>query len=368
MIHREIRVSLGERSYPIYVGTNILANFAPTCQQHEIPKRVIIITDTNVARHYLKPIESNLFHFQFEISSLVIPPGERQKSFARANKIFTELLQRGVGRKSAIVALGGGVIGDLAGFVAATYQRGVPYIQVPTTLLSQVDSSVGGKVAVNHPLGKNMIGAFYQPKFVWVDVECLQTLPEREVTCGLGEIIKYGIIRDAELFRYIETNLTEILKLDHEAIMHVQARCCEIKSQLVSQDEREAGVRVILNFGHTVGHALEAAGEYRALKHGEAVLLGMVAESHIARSMELIDSATYQRIEELIRRVPFKCRIDSLKASNVLQAMNRDKKAVGGKKRFVLPTRIGEVRVVENVGVRLVQGSLKLIMKMWGKK
>jgi 3-dehydroquinate synthase len=368
VLHRQIVVPLGERTYPIYVGTKMTASFAPTCQQHQIAQSVIIITDTNVAKHYLKPLERNLLHYKFHVTSIVIPPGERQKSFARANRILTAMLEEGIGRKSAVIALGGGVIGDLAGFVAAVYHRGIPFIQVPTTLLSQVDSSVGGKVAVNHPLGKNMIGAFYQPTFVWTDVDCLKTLPDREISCGLGEIVKYGVIWDAELFSYLEEHLDNILRLDREAVIHVQARCCEIKSHIVAQDERETGLRTVLNFGHTIGHALEAAGQYRVLKHGEAVLLGMMAESFIAREQGMIDAHTYQRIEQLIRRIPLFSKHSSLKPTSILKAMSRDKKSVGGKKRFVLPTRIGEVKVVEEVEPRLIQKSLKLILASGRRK
>jgi 3-dehydroquinate synthase len=367
VLHRQIVVPLGERTYPIYVGTEMSASFAPTCQNHQIAQTVVIITDTNVAQYYLKPLKRHLLQHQFHVTSIVIPPGERQKSLARANRIFTTMLENGIGRKSAVIALGGGVIGDLAGFVAAVYHRGLQFVQVPTTLLSQVDSSVGGKVAVNHPLGKNMIGAFYQPTFVWTDVSYLSTLPDREISCGLGEVVKYGVIWDAELFSYLEEHLDDILHLDRQAVMHVQARCCEIKSHIVAQDERETGLRMILNFGHTIGHALEAAGEYRVLKHGEAVLLGMIAESFIAREQGLIDDQTYRRIEHLIRRIPLSCKLASLKPASILKAMSRDKKFVSGKKRLVLPTRIGEVRVVEEVEPRYIQESLRLILARRGR-
>ena len=359
MIQRQIDVALGERSYPIYVGTSMTTSFAPTCQQHGVPKRIVIITDTNIAPHYLKPLQQHLRHFQFDVSSIVIPPGERQKSLQRANAIFTELLKSNVGRKSALVALGGGVIGDLVGFVAAAYHRGVTYIQAPTTLLSQVDSSVGGKVAVNHPLGKNMIGAFYQPKFVWIDIDCLRTLPPREIVCGLGEIVKYGVILDAELFAYIETNLDRILQLDNEAVMHVQGRCCEMKAHITSEDERETGIRVILNYGHTVGHALEAAGNFTTVKHGEAVLMGMIAETYIARQMGMVSPEVHERIVALIRRIPLRVRKGSLTLARVLQAMKHDKKTVDGKKRFVLPVRLGEVQIVDTVEPSLINASLR---------
>ncbi|MBI4428511.1 MAG: 3-dehydroquinate synthase [Ignavibacteriales bacterium] len=361
MISRQVEVSLGERSYPIYVGSDMVSSFAATCDHHGLPKHVALVTDSTVSKLYLKPLEKNLRHFGYQTMAIVFPPGEQQKSLSRANTIFSAMLKSGLGRKSAVIALGGGVIGDLAGFVAATYKRGVPLVQVPTTLLSQVDSSIGGKTAVNHPLGKNMIGAFYQPKFVWADIECLKTLPLREIVCGLGEIIKYGIISDAELFSYLEKNLDQILNLKPESVLHVQATCSAIKAGLVSQDERESGVRVILNFGHTVGHALEAAGKYKVLKHGEAVLLGMMAESYIARELAMIDRDVYAKIVNLIRRVPLKVHVKVLRSKKILEAMGRDKKSVGGKRRFVLPTRIGHVKVVEVQDQQVIRGSLDMV-------
>ena len=367
MIQRQIDVALGERSYPIYFGTDLNALFAPTCQQHGIPRRIVILTDSNVAHYYLEPLEKNLRHFKFNVSSIVIPPGEHQKSLHRANAFYTELLKQNVSRKSAIVALGGGVIGDLAGFVAATYQRGLILVQVPTTLLAQVDSSVGGKVAVNHPLGKNMIGAFYQPKFVWVDGETLRTLPPREVLCGLAEVIKYGVVFDAEFFAYLETNLENILKLEPASVMHVQARCCELKAHVVAEDEREQGLRMVLNYGHTIGHALEAAGNYRILKHGEAVLLGMIAESFIAREMGLLSADAHERIVQYGRRVPMKFGKLSITPAKILKAMSHDKKSVDGKTRFVLPIRLGEVQVVEEVQTALIQSSIRYLYGLVGK-
>ncbi len=362
-VKQQIEVSLGDRSYPIYVGSGLVSSFAATCQNHGIRPSVVLLTDSTVARWYLKPIEKNLMHFGFQVLPIIIPPGEKQKSLARANNVFTSMLKAGVGRASALIALGGGVVGDLGGFIAATYHRGIDLVQVPTTLLSQVDSSIGGKTAVNHALGKNMIGAFYQPKFVWTDMDCLKTLPEREIVCGLGEIIKYGVIADEKFFSYLESHLTGVLRLDRDEVRHVQATCSAIKAGLVSRDEKESGIRVILNFGHTIGHALEAAGHFNVLKHGEAVLLGMVAESYIAKELGMISNEIHERIVNLVRRVPLKARLDALSRSKIQSAMSHDKKSVGGKKRFVLPTRIGEVKVVENVEPKLISESLQLIFK-----
>ncbi len=364
MIHKEIRVELGKRSYPVYVGSGILPSLAQVCGKHEIPKRIVIITDSTVAAWYLKPLERQLNQSGLDVTSVVIPPGERQKSLSNANKIFTTMLSGGVGRKSAVLALGGGVIGDLSGFVAATYHRGIPLIQVPTTLLSQVDSSVGGKTAVNHPLGKNMIGAFHQPVFVWTDIDVLKTLPFREVLCGFGEIIKYGVILDDSLFSYLEANLHHVLALEADAVLHVQERCCSLKAGLVSQDERETGKRIILNYGHTIGHALEAAGKYRVLKHGEAVLLGMIAESFLARELGLLSHEIDSKIIALITRLPLSYKKQALRIPAIVKAMSRDKKTVSGKKRFVLPTQIGSTTVVEDVPEVMIRASLQHMFRM----
>jgi 3-dehydroquinate synthase len=271
------------------------------------------------------------------------------------------MLKKRIPRTSTIIALGGGVIGDLVGFVAATYQRGIRLVQVPTTLLAQVDSSIGGKVGVNHPLGKNMIGAFHQPAFVWMDTDYLKTLPDREIICGIGEVVKYGIIRDAELFEFLELHLEEILRLDIESIMHVQAQCAAIKAEIVSLDEKESGVRIVLNCGHTIGHGLESAGHYKLLKHGEAILLGMIAESYIAKEMSLLTPDAYERIVSLVRRVPLKAKLTSLKMTDIINAMSRDKKRVAKKIRFVFPIKIGEVKVVDDVDPKLIQSAVKEI-------
>jgi 3-dehydroquinate synthase len=362
MIQRQIDVALGERSYSIYLGADMVSPFAPMCRQHGISDSIVIITDRNVALHHLQPLLRNLLHHKFQPATIVIPSGENQKNLQCANKIFTELLKKKVPRNSTVIALGGGVIGDLAGFVAATYQRGIKLVQVPTTLLAQVDSSIGGKVGVNHPLGKNMIGAFHQPVFVWMDTNYLKTLPLREVHCGLGEVLKYGIIRDAELFVFLESHLEKVLRLDPEAIMYTQAKCAAIKTEVVSQDEIESGIRIILNCGHTIGHGLELAGHYKMLKHGEAVLLGIIAESLIAKEMKLLDAGSYERIVALIRRIPAKAKLSSLKIADVVSAMGRDKKHIGTKLRFVLPIKIGEVKVVDDVTPHLIQKVVKKIL------
>jgi 3-dehydroquinate synthase len=363
MIHRQIDVALGERSYPIYAGMNMVSSFAAMCRQRGISNSLAIITDRNIALYHLQPLLRNLLHHKFQPITIILPSGEHQKNLHCANTIFTEMLKKKISRNSAIIAFGGGVIGDLAGFVAATYQRGIKIVQVPTTLLAQVDSSIGGKVGVNHPLGKNMIGAFHQPTFVWMDTEYLKTLPPREIICGLGEVLKYGIIRDVELFEFLESQLEKILRLNAEAINYVQSQCASIKAEIVSQDEKESGIRINLNCGHTIGHGLEFAGHYKLMKHGEAVLLGMIAESFIAKEMKLLDADSYKRIVALIHRVLAKTKRSPLKITDIVNAIGGDKKHVGTKLRFVLPIRIGEVKVVNTVPPKLIQKAVKEILK-----
>ena len=363
MIQRQIDVELGKRSYPIYAGADMVSSFAPMCRQHGISDSLVIITDRNVASQHLRPLQQNLLHYKFQPTTILIPPGENQKNLHRANTIFTELLKKRIPRNSAVIAFGGGVVGDLAGFIAATYQRGVRLVQVPTTLLAQVDSSIGGKVGVNHPLGKNMIGAFHQPAFVWMDIDILKTLPPRELVCGFGEIFKYGVIRDAELFGFLETNIEKILRCDSESIKYVQSKCASIKAEVVSRDEKESGIRIILNCGHTIGHGLEFAGHYKLLKHGEAILLGMIAESFIAKEMKLLDADSYERIVSLVGRVSIKTNLSSLNIADIISAIGRDKKHVGARLRFVLPIKIGEVKVVDDVSPKLIQKAVKEILK-----
>lgn len=339
-----MRVSLGRRSYPIAIGIGLLQRSGAMLKNHVRSKNVVIITDSHVAGFYLRTVERSLHNSGFIVHSIVIPPGERQKNLQRAESIYTQLLKWKIDRSATMIALGGGVIGDLAGFVAATYQRGVGFVQIPTTLLAQVDSSVGGKVGVNHPMAKNMIGAFYQPQFVIADISVLRTLPKRELICGLGEVIKYGIILDKKFFAFTEKNLTKAINGDPDILRTMVKRCCQIKSYVVSHDERESGLRAILNFGHTIGHAVEHAGHYSFLKHGEAVLYGMIAETYIAHMQAMISKATKEQIVHLISAVP----LPKLSALNIsfltmLDTMVMDKKTKDGKIRMVLPSSIGKV-------------------------
>lgn len=357
MINHEIRVELGERSYFILVGSGILEKSASLLAREGVSGPVVIITDRNVGRRYLRPLHRHLTENGHEVLAITLSPGESQKNLKTALQSYTKMLKKRIGRTSTVIALGGGVIGDLAGFVAATYQRGIGLVHIPTSLLAQVDSSIGGKTGVNHALGKNMIGAFHQPKVIIADSDVLQTLPAREIVCGLGEIVKYGVILDEPLFSFVENNWNHLLQCDRETIIHVVGRCAKLKADLVSRDEKESSVRVILNCGHTIGHALESAGKYRSLKHGEAVLLGLAAESAIARKLNLLSTDDFERIVGLIRRLPLRLRL-SIRSNLILSLIGHDKKVRGGKNRFVLPVRVGETTVVEGVEPRLIREAL----------
>jgi len=358
-----IQVDLRDRSYPIYVGKATLERFGETCRQRGLPTQIGIISDRNVARHHLRPCKASLDRFGFQVRSVVITPGEQQKTFVQANKLYGWLLEHRFGRDSGVVALGGGVVGDLSGFVASTYHRGIAFIQCPTSLLAQVDSSIGGKTGVNHPLGKNMVGTFYQPSFVFTDVGLLRTLPVREVVCGLGEVIKLSIIQDPSLFDYINEKLEKILYLEQEVLLTLVKRCAAIKASIVSRDETESMEtvgRVVLNLGHTIGHALEVASKYR-LRHGEAVLLGLLAEGRIAMEQGKFSRGDFERLERLIERIPLRNDRSSLRQDQLLRFIAHDKKARKGKVRFVLPRAIGDVYIAEEIAEREIRRALQYI-------
>ena len=327
-----------------------------------MPKTAVIVTDKNVARFYLKSVEESLAASGFTARPIIIPAGEEQKSLRRADAIYSELLRWNIERQSTIVALGGGVVGDLAGFIASTYQRGVHFVQVPTTLLAQVDSSVGGKVGINHVLGKNMIGTFYQPDFVAADIATLQTLPGREIVCGLGEVLKYGIIMSGKFFSYTVKHIDAVTSKNSAVLAAIVTECCRMKADIVSRDEREKNLRAILNFGHTVGHALEHAGSYRLLKHGEAILLGMVAESFAALRLGLITPVEAGRIENAVLSIPLP-HLHSVKfsPSTLLATMRVDKKVHDGKIRLVLPTSIGKITLPMPVEENIILDSLSYL-------
>ncbi|EOX8510794.1 TPA_asm: 3-dehydroquinate synthase [Salmonella enterica] len=353
-----ITVTLGERSYPITIAAGLFnepASFLPL----KSGDQVMLVTNETLAPLYLNKVRGVLQRAGVNVDSVILPDGERYKSLTVLDTVFTALLKKPHGRDTTLVALGGGVIGDLTGFAAASYQRGVRFIQVPTTLLSQVDSSVGGKTAVNHPLGKNMIGAFYQPASVVVDLDCLKTLPARELASGLAEVIKYGIILDADFFTWLEGNLDALLRLDGPAMAYCIRRCCELKAEVVAADEREAGLRALLNLGHTFGHAIEAEMGYGNWLHGEAVAAGMVMAACTSERLGQFSSADTQRIIALLRRAGLPViGPREMSAQAYLPHMLRDKKVLAGELRLVLPLAIGKSEVRGGVSHEVVLSAI----------
>ncbi|NOI68657.1 3-dehydroquinate synthase [Vibrio sp. 99-8-1] len=345
----QITVDLGERSYPISIGAELF-NDSAYFSFLSSKQKVVVISNVTVAPLYADKIVELIKQQGCDVSVLQLPDGEKYKSLATFETVMSFLLEGNFARDTVLVALGGGVIGDLVGFAASCYQRGVDFIQVPTTLLSQVDSSVGGKTAVNHPLGKNMIGAFYQPKSVIIDINCLSTLPEREFSAGMAEVIKYGIIYDAEFFDWLENNLEKLYQHDEQALVYAIARCCQIKAEVVQKDEKESGIRALLNLGHTFGHAIEAELGYGNWLHGEAVSAGTVMAAKTALLQELITQQQFERIISILKRAKLPVHTpDSMSFDDFLKHMMRDKKVLSGKLRLVLPTGIGCADVVADV-------------------
>ncbi len=338
-----VLIDLGDRSYPIHIGSGLRNAVA----QWPLPPAAaaLIVTNTTVEPLYAEPLRRQLLERYATVDVLALPDGEAHKNLENLNLIFDRLLQGGNDRKTVLFALGGGVVGDMTGFAAACYMRGVPFVQVPTTLLAQVDSSVGGKTAINHPLGKNMIGAFYQPHLVVCDLDTLKTLPPRELRAGLAEVIKYGPIADMQLFDWIDHNLTSLLDCNPLALAHAVKRSCEIKAAVVTQDERETGVRAILNFGHTFGHAIEAGLGYGQWVHGEAVACGMVMAAQLSQRVGLVDAAFVERLTGLIARAGLPVQGPALGAQRYLELMRLDKKSEGGEIRFVLIDTPGRATV-----------------------
>jgi len=352
-----LRVELDERAYPIHIGEGLLSR-AELILPHLDLRKVAIVTNTTVAPLYLQRLAEALGAAGVEVTSAVIEDGERYKDWSTLNSIYDALLAHRCDRKSTLVALGGGVVGDLAGFAAATYMRGIPFIQVPTTLLAQVDSSVGGKTGINHPLGKNMIGAFYQPRLVLADISALNTLPARELSAGLAEVIKHGVIRDPVFFAWLEQNVEKLLACDAPALTHAVQRCCEIKAAVVGADERETGVRALLNFGHTFGHAIESGLGFGSWLHGEAVAAGMVMAADLSRRMGLLAQAEMDRIIALLLRAGLPVVPPNISPSRLLELMGSDKKAEGGKIHFILLNGIGAASIHADVPEAALQQAL----------
>ncbi|MBW3600053.1 MAG: 3-dehydroquinate synthase [Planctomycetes bacterium] len=355
-----VRVNLSERSYDIEIGAGMLARSGEFVASRSRVSHAVCIADANVVSPYAESVEESLRSAGARVARLTIQPGERCKSVAEAERLWNAMLAAGADRKSVVIAVGGGVVGDLAGFVAATYARGLAFVQVPTTLLAQVDSSVGGKVGVNLPGAKNMVGAFWQPLGVLIDTATLATLPDREYRAGLGEVVKYGVILDAEFFAWLESHVAEINRRDAAALEHIITRCCRLKADVVEADERETiGLRAVLNYGHTFCHAIEAVTGYGEYLHGEAVAIGMMCAARLAASLGRIDQSLVVRQRELLAALRLPLETPSVDDDALLAAMQHDKKVEHGRLRFILPTRLGHVELVGDVAPELARAALR---------
>jgi 3-dehydroquinate synthase len=353
-----IRVQLGARSYDIVVTTKDTAGVGSFARARLRGSLVLIVTDEHVVEH-AERVRRTLEAAEFRAALAVLAAGEGQKSQAGASTLYDRLVELQADRRAAVVAVGGGVVGDLAGFVAATYNRGLPLLMVPTTLLAMVDSAVGGKVAINHPRGKNLIGAFHQPAGVWMDTEVLSTLPDREYRSGLAEVVKYGAALDADFFAWQERHVREVLAREPTALRHLIERCCHLKARIVEKDEHEeTGLRAVLNFGHTFAHAFETVGGYGTWLHGEAVAAGLICASRLAQNRGLVGSEVTVRQLRLLEAFALPTAPPSWSATELLAAMRLDKKAVAGRLRLVLPCRLGEAVIVEDVSDEEVQAVL----------
>jgi 3-dehydroquinate synthase len=340
-----VEVSLGQRSYPILIGNDLLRRLGPQCAKLRLGQRCAVISDSKVAPLYAKAAMKSLKAAGVDAVLIKVPAGETSKSLNVVQSCCEQLARHRLERSSFVVALGGGVVGDLAGFVAAVHLRGIDFVQVPTTLLAQVDSSVGGKVGVNLPAGKNLVGAFYQPRFVLCDLDTLKSLPAREYLSGLAEIIKYGIIYDAALFKRLEKEMDLLLARNATTLAGIISRCCEIKAEVVGQDEREGGLRAILNFGHTIGHAIEAISGYGKYLHGEAISIGQVAAARLSVKSAGLSQGEAERIEALLvrARLPVSIALSGTQRKRLFDAMRLDKKVSSGEIKFVLARGIGKV-------------------------
>ena len=352
-----LKVDLADRSYPIHIGSKLLSNI-DLIMPHLKRKNVAIVTNTTVAPLYLEKLQSSLQAAGVKVIPIILPDGEAYKNTETLNQIYDALLQNRCERSTTLIALGGGVIGDLTGYAAATYLRGVPFIQIPTTLLSQVDSSVGGKTGINHPLGKNMIGAFYQPQVVLADIDTLSTLPAREFSAGMAEVIKYGLIRDANFFDWIEVNIEVLMQLKEKELSYAIFRSCQNKAEVVARDEHENGERALLNLGHTFGHAIENAMGYGVWLHGEAVAVGTMMAADLSRRMDWLSKQDIVRIKKIFEAAQLPVIAPNLGVDKYLDLMSMDKKVADGKIRLILQQAIGKSVITSDYDVELLNETL----------
>lgn len=353
-----VQVKLTDRGYPIYIGENLLSR-GDLLENYLPQKRVAIVTDTTIAPLYLDTVSGALRSAGVSVTPIVVPAGEQHKNWQTLNSVFDALISHKCERKTTLVALGGGVIGDLTGFAAATYLRGVPFIQIPTTLLAQVDSSVGGKTAINHPRGKNMIGAFYQPRTVIADIKTMDTLASRELSAGMAEVIKYGLIRDRPFLDWLENNIDSLMARDASALAYAVQCSCENKADVVVADEREeSGTRALLNLGHTFGHAIEAGLGYGTWLHGEAVAAGTVIAARVSQAMNMIEETDVARIVSIFRRAGLPVSAPDLGFDRYMELMGIDKKVEGGRIRFILLRAIGEAFLTAKVPLQAIQTAI----------
>ncbi len=357
-----LTVGLAERSYPIHIGSGLLSQ-ASLLLPHLPHKRTAIVTNTTVAPLYLEPLSTMLQNNGVDVLPIILPDGEAYKNAETLGLIYDALLSSRCERNTPLIALGGGVIGDMTGYAAATYLRGVPFIQIPTTLLAQVDSSVGGKTGINHPLGKNMIGAFYQPRVVLADIITLNTLPDQELRAGIAEVIKYGLIRDLPFFEWLEQNMEKLLARDAEALQYSIARSCQNKAEVVGADEHESGERALLNLGHTFGHAIETGMGYGVWLHGEGVAAGTIMAVELSHRLGWVSEQDVARTRHLFERAGLPVIAPALGAEKYLQLMGLDKKVVGGKMRFVLLKAVGHAVVSGDVPEELLRQTLEVCCK-----
>ena len=354
---KTLQVDLGARGYPIYIGQALLGQ-AALIKPHIKGRQVLVVSNETIAPLYLEKALAALTDFQ--VASVILPDGEEYKNLEVLNQIFDTLLRERFDRQTTLIALGGGVVGDMAGFAAACYQRGVPFIQIPTTLLAQVDSSVGGKTGVNHPYGKNMIGAFYQPQCVVIDTNTLETLDDRQLRAGLAEVIKYGLINDLAFFDWLEIHTKDLLNRDFQALSFAIARCCQNKAHIVAEDERESGQRALLNLGHTFGHAIETGLGYGQILHGEAVAIGLCLAARLSAQLGWISNADVMRIIALIEKMALPTQVPKgLTAEQMLALMQVDKKVCEGKIRLVLLKGLGIAQIVDEYDPQLLEQTLK---------